>query len=162
MKVVLSIVFWITIGPSIFFLLLDLLIIPAKWAADSIWGAQLPTSARVGVAIYSLAAMILVGRVVWLLWKRVRLFLASDFRANTWFDQLPPSFGFPLAVGAVLVGAAVELLVVGGQLPLAQWRQDAILFGGLLQGIGLLGIVSALRRRTQSAAQQGAAAAERQ
>jgi hypothetical protein len=162
MKIVLTLVFWIAISPAIFFLLLDLLIIPAKWAADSIWAGELPTLARVGLTIYALGAMTLIGRVVWLLWRRVRLFVVSDLRTNTRFDELPPSFGLALTVGVVLVGAAVVLLVVGGHLPLPRWRQAAILFGALVQGIGLFGIVWALRRRTHPASQQGAAAAERQ
>jgi len=149
MRIALSLLFWIAIAPAVFFLLFDLLVLPAKWTVDSIWAAQPPTGVWVGLQVYAVVAMFAAGRADWVLWKRFRSVLVADpdLRGETWIDSLPPSLRLPLALCLVLVGAAIIVLGVGGQSPLANSRSNIILFGGLVQAIGLLGIVLTLRNR---------------
>ena len=147
MRIALSFLYWISIGPAVFFLLFDLLVLPAKWAVDSTWPAEPPRAAWVGLHVYALMVIVVATRAAWLLWKRLRFILTVDSArtSQTWLDRLSPSLRFPLALCLVVAGAAIVLLSVGNYLPLADWRNDMILFGALVQGAGLIGVVLALR-----------------
>jgi len=156
-RIAVSFLYWISIGPAVFFLLLDALVFPAKWAVHSMWAEQPPTGAWVALQVCALLAIIVAGWVVWFLWKHVRsvLLVDSDPCAKTWVDTLSPSLRIPVALCLVLTGAAILFLGVGGQLAPDNWRTNTILFGVLVQGAGLFGIVVGLNTSRSAAAQQG-------
>lgn len=150
MKLALGVVFWVTVAPAVFFLLLDMLVLPVRWAIDSTWYAESPAALRVGVQCFAVVAILVSGRVTWLLWRRFQAVIQVEpaLRSRTWIDRLSPALRLVLSLSVLLAGTTIVTVSVATQPEPSNLRTDFIYLGGLFQGAGVIGILLALRSRS--------------